>query len=346
MYATIAAMETVPAKSPKAKSAHDLALSLQNHFEKRLRQPADRGAFRPSTWYRDGGRHGGGARLTYGGGGDFNRASLNVSQVQYDDDPEKRLGSATALSCIVHPAHPRSPSLHIHVSWTEMKNGEGYWRMMADLNPSIPLERDRLQFVEALKHVSGSLFPEAASQGDRYFEIPALKRHRGVAHFYLEQYYTSDAKADLALAGRFGRAMIDAYAEILAGGRKFPVPTEAEMASQLAYHTVYLFQVLTLDRGTTSGLLVHDQNDVGTLGSLPARVNRTLLQSWKALVPKPQDELVDALVAVVPADGRVEDEQKIAFCSALRTFYKAHPKALDLQAQGNVLPPTVQNHRG
>lgn len=338
-------METVPAKSAKSKAAHDLVKALQGHFSRRLTELVERGEFRPATWLRDGGRHGGGTRLTYAGGGYFNRASLNVSQVHYDDDPERKLGSATALSCIVHPDHPRQPSIHLHISWTEMKAGDGYWRLMADLNPSVPLEGDRIQFVEALKHAAGSLFADGAEQGDRYFAIPALHRHRGVAHFYLEQYRSGDPRADHALAERFGRTMIDAYAEILAAGRRLAAPTEAEREAQLHYHTVYLFQVLTLDRGTTSGLLVHDQNDVGILGSLPARVDRRLLESWKPLVPKAQADLVQALVEVVPTDGRIEDAQKLAFCTALRRFYQAHPSALDLQAKGDVLPPTVANHR-
>ena len=54
---------------------------------------------------------------------------------------------------------------------------------------------------------------------------------------------------------------------------RVPVLDEAT-AQQLAYHTLYFFQVLTLDRGTTSGLLVHDQNDLGIMGSLPAWVDR------------------------------------------------------------------------
>jgi len=35
----------------------------------------------------------------------------------------------------------------------------------------------------------------------------------------------------------------------------------------------------TADRGTTSGLLVHDENDVGILGSLPSHVDKKLLES-------------------------------------------------------------------
>ena len=41
----------------------------------------------------------------------------------------------------------------------------------------------------------------------------------------------------------------------------------------------YLFQVLTLDRGTTSGLLIHNQNDVGIMGSLSLYINKVLLSS-------------------------------------------------------------------
>ena len=38
-------------------------------------------------------------------------------------------------------------------------------------------------------------------------------------------------------------------------------------------HSLF-FQVLTLDRGTTHGLLAHGDNDVGTLGSLPNFVSK------------------------------------------------------------------------
>ena len=34
-------------------------------------------------------------------------------------------------------ANPYAPSIHMHISWTELKSGKGTWRIMADLNPSI-----------------------------------------------------------------------------------------------------------------------------------------------------------------------------------------------------------------
>lgn len=316
------------------------------------RRVGHRDTFTEATWLRDDGRHGGGSRRSIGDTEVFDRASVNVSQVHYDDEPAKRLSSATALSTIIHSRNPHAPSVHIHVSWTEMRDGSGYWRIMADLNPAI---RDtelattaRQRFVDALRGAAPGVFDEAARQGDQYFYIPALERHRGVAHFYLEQYATTDHAADAALARGVAETAIDTHAALAAEALLArPAPDAAARAAQLAYHTLYLFQVLTLDRGTTSGLLVHDQNDVGILGSLPSHVDRELLASWRARVPAPVDRLVDALLAALPGTGAVlvDDDRKRALAAAVRGFYRAHPEALELQARGDVIPPTVANHR-
>ncbi len=341
----------IPARSPAAHLAWTLVTDLQARMvraqEEVARARGDEARFVETTWLRDDGRHGGGTRWGVADTATFDRASVNVSQVHYDDEPAKRLASATALSTIIHPRHPRAPSVHVHVSWTEMRDGAGYWRIMADLNPAIPVAVDGARFLAALRDATGApqLFEAAAAQGDRYFWIPALARHRGVAHFYLEQYATSDAEADRALAQRVGEAAIDCHAELVRDAlAAAAAPTDDERAAQLAYHTLYLFQVLTLDRGTTSGLLVHDQNDVGILGSLPSRVDRALLASWRARVPAPIDQLVDRILAALPTDV-VDDAAKRALAATVRELYRAHPEALELQARGDVIPPTVANHR-
>ena len=104
--------------------------------------------------------------------------------------------------------------------------------------------------------------------------------------------------------------------------------------------------MLTLDRGTTSGLLVHDQNDLGIMGSLPARVDRDLLASWQAKLMAPQDELVRKLVDVLPdtSPSPVGEEVKLDLAQTVREHYRKHPEALALQASGNVIAPTVDNH--
>ncbi len=60
-----------------------------------------------------------------------------LSQVHYDDDSEKNLKSATAISTIIHPNNPHVPSVHIHISLTQLRNTPSSWRIMADLNPGI-----------------------------------------------------------------------------------------------------------------------------------------------------------------------------------------------------------------
>lgn len=303
----------------------------------------------PVRWLRDSGVHGGGHRLEITESALLNRCSLNISTIHYDDLPEKRLSSATALSCIVHPAHPVAPSLHMHISWTELRGSPGGWRMMADLNPSIPCRRDQGRFLDAVGEVFAQREPEllagALAQGDRYFSIPALGRHRGVAHVYLEQWKTDDVAGDLALAERFGAGVIDIYLQLVRDALAGALPAnESERRQQLDYHTLYLFQVLTLDRGTTSGLLVHDQNDVGIMGSLPNRVDRELLASWRPKLPEIQRPLLDGIVAALPEPAVLTPEVRVRLARTVRAHYRAHPEALAHQARGDVVPPTVANH--
>ncbi len=339
-------MTRIPAQSAAAGEALALVEDLQDRFAAALsRAAADATKFEPVEWLRDEGRHGGGVRRV-ATPGRFDRASLNVSQVHYDDMPDKKLASATALSCIVHPAPALAPSLHMHISWTEMRDGKAYWRVMADLNPSNPNEEDREAFERALRDAAQEHYEAGSAQGDRYFYIPALERHRGVSHFYLEAFDTGDRDADQALAQRVGESTIDTYAELLTRALSRESDDEAQKR-QREYHTVYLFQVLTLDRGTTSGLLVHDQNDVGILGSLPSHVDGELLASWIERVPAPQAGLLRALVEVIGKAPSVEidEAKKRALATAVRAHYQRNPEALALQASGDVVPPTVANHR-
>ena len=341
-----------PETQRRRGAARDLVEALQARHVARLERAAEAAGaptrFRPVRWSRDGGRHGGGTRFQAAGGA-FNRASVNVSVVHYDDRPDKALSSATALSAIVHPHHPRAPSLHLHASWTALKAGRAYWRIMADLNPALPQDTQTATFRTMLADRAGPWFEAGARQGDRYFAIPALDRHRGVVHFYLEGHDTGDFDADLALARRVEEGVIDTYGQLLEESvGAHPEVSDADRQAQLAYHTVYLFQVLTLDRGTTSGLLVHGDNDVGILGSLPSHVDRRLLASWADRVPAIQRPLVEGLAAALPDahPAPVEDGAKRRLAKVVRDHYRAHPQALALQARGDVVPPTVANHKG
>lgn len=327
----------------KRSEALTLVESLQRRFVRTLEVFGGE-PFIATEWLRDGGKHGGGGRYGIADNELLDRASVNVSQIHYDDDPSRKLGSATALSTIVHPSNPHAPSVHIHISWTELKSGEGYWRMMADLNPALPNPNQTARFVARLRQAAPEEFDGAAEQGDRYFFISALGRHRGVAHFYLESFNSGDFATDLALAQQIGEAALDGYIDLLR--KPCPTVTEEDAAAQLAYHTLYFFQVLTLDRGTTAGLLVHDQNDIGILGSLPARIDKNLLASWRSRMESPQDKLLEGILAAFPRTGicTVDDEIKQHLADAVRKHYQSYPEALNLQASGNSTPPTINNH--
>lgn len=345
-------MHRIRAKSPRAEQAYTLVCDLQQRFVTKLNAISKKYGsdkpYAPTEWFRDEGTHGGGVRFMATDESIFNRASVNTSQVQYDADASKQLASASAISTIIHPKNPLAPSVHIHISWTEMKNGSGYWRVMADLNPAIENREDKAKFANKLKRVAPEQYAEGSAQGDRYFNIPVLGRHRGVTHFYLENYFSGDFDADLKMARTVGEAAIDTYCEILASAIETRTsPTAADYKKQLDYHTLYFFQVLTLDRGTTSGLLVHDQNDIGILASLPSHINRTLLASWIPKMPAPQDLLLQKMIDCL-ADQEIcpiEDETKQALANCLRTHYQEHPEAINMQASGNTVPPTVNNHR-
>lgn len=342
-------MNLTMAKSKDAIKALDLVKSLQKRFVDKLdflsHTLGEDKKFKEVVWARDEGTHGGGNRFEARDNILFNTASVNVSQVHYDDEPNKSLQSATAISTIIHPKNPKVPSIHIHISLTQLRDGKTYWRIMADLNPSIPFPEDKELFLEAIKSLAKDTFEEGIAQGDKYFYIPALGRHRGVCHFYLENYKTNDDKKDFDFALSFGKGIIDVYIDIIENAYKTRnVFSVNDIKEQLAYHTLYLFQVLTLDRGTTSGLLVHNQNDIGIMGSLPSYINKVLLKSWSLNLESPQDKLLEDLVNVINDKGEINTNTKEKLANAVREHYKKYPDSLKYQASGNSIPNTVANH--
>ncbi len=340
------------AKRTEAKRALSLVERLQDDFVGQLNALSrdfgtDR-VFEAIEWKRDGGIHGGGVRYESRDPSLFNSASINVSQVHYDEDETKKLSSATAISAIVHPANPHAPSMHMHISWTQMRDGAGYWRMMGDLNPSLENTLFQKKFETALKEVAKEHYEEAKAQGERYFTIPVLGRTRGVSHFYLENFNRGDFEIDKEFAKEIGSTIIDVYHNILTEAfAKHTSSTLEEKMRQIDYHTLYLFQVLTLDRGTTSGLLVHDQNDIGIMGSIPLYINRPLLQTWLDLMPHPQEKLLLGILDALPSGKIVQITATVkkALADAVRAHYKEFPHALNMQAGTEIVADTVDNHQ-
>ena len=337
----------------------NIATKMQRVFVNKLRNLEDNDKedsqqdFQPHSWLRDNGLHGGGTRFQSSPTSTaFKQATVNVSSVHFHDLVNYPINSATALSVIVHPKHPLAPSLHFHISYMEPRTGPGYWRMIADLNPAA-LEVDRHLLEDArpnslvlkdslakTQHMSSSLYKDALEFGDKYFYIPSLGRHRGVYHMFICKLHDDEIKFDDSchLAEDLALRAISTYVDLVQRSlHDFPSEsvTIEQKEIQLAYHTLYLYQVLTLDRGTTHGLMAHDQNDVGTMGSLPPAIDRELLAAWMSRTPSPQDELLQMILDVVPNDGVIDDHVRKKLAKIVRTHYRTKKEARDMQAELN-----------
>ena len=336
-------------KSQDAIKAYELVRALQKRFVDKLDDLSSKFGenkkFEEVQWLRNNGLYGGGNRFEARDEVLFNTASVNVSQVHYDEDLRKSLQSASAISTIIHPKNPNVPSIHIHISLTSFKDGNSYWRIMADLNPSLENMEDKKIFDESLKQISKENYEEGTKQGEKYFFIPALNKHRGVSHFYLENYKSEDKQKDFDFALEFGKTVINTYINIISNAfetrKTFSVQ---DIKKQLDYHTLYLFQVLTLDRGTTSGLLIHNENDVGIMGSLPKFVNKKLLISWIENMEEIQKTLLENIINSIDDNGVINTQTKEKLAQVVRNHYKNNPDALKYQASGTVIPNTVNNH--
>ena len=336
-------------KSQDAIKAYEIVRTLQKEFVDKLDDLSakfgENKKFEEVNWLRNNGVYGGGSRFEGRDEVLFNTASVNVSQVHYDEDLTKSLQSASAISTIIHPKNPNIPSIHIHISLTSFKDGNSYWRIMADLNPSLGNMEDKKIFDESLKQISKESYEEGTKQGEKYFFISALKRHRGVSHFYLENYKSENKQKDFAFALNFGKTVIDTYVDIISNAFETRKTFSAQdIKKQLDYHTLYLFQVLTLDRGTTSGLLIHNENDIGIMGSLPKFVNKKLLISWIENMEEIQKTLLENIINSIDDNGVINTQTKEKLAQVVRNHYKNNPDALKYQASGTVIPNTVNNH--
>jgi len=323
--------------------ALELINTLQKTFESALLPLCETPRSTTFTWLRHGGEYGGGNRIGFDDAV-FNSATLNVSQVFYPQ-AVKPLRCATALSCIVHPSHPMAPSLHLHVSYTARHNEKGYWRIMADLNPSNPVDADTALFVQTLQKFGGKYADEAMQEGDTYFYIPQLMRHRGVAHFYQEAFSLDSFDEEASYVEPLTRAVIAQYTALVTSHLSDAIEDNVRLAQRF-YHTLYLFQVLLLDRGTIAGLVVHDENDLGILGSLPKTIDGYQFKLWVNVCQEAQQPLVQQISDILGTDDEqeVSDEKKLAIASVLRTFYRENPDAMKWLAAGSKAVPTVNNH--
>ncbi|RLA70543.1 MAG: coproporphyrinogen III oxidase [Epsilonproteobacteria bacterium] len=324
----------ISAQSEEAKEVNLLFSGLQVYFVSKLNalalQFGEGKSCKSVMWECDKGKHGGGKRYDARDKTLFNQASVDVSQIHYEDRKNKALECASVFSVTIHPDNPHVPSLHLSVSWEKMKEEKACWHIMADFNPPIINEAalDQNIFSQTVKKSVGRFYEEGIINGDTYFYIPVLRRHRGVSHLYLENYSTGNFEEQKAFILAFYESVMDCYLSIFSAKLMLqPTYTEEKKEEQLAYHTLYLFQVLTEDRGTRTALLEHDKNDVGILASLPSHINRDILSLWGEKMPAPQDLLLKQILKVLPkaVPTPVDEKCKKLLANTIRKHYKKYP---------------------
>jgi len=93
------------ATSEGAIKALAMLSNAQHNFVTQLsqlcKQQTKPAHFAQKQWLRDKGEHGGGVRFEAPQHSLFNQASVNVSQIHFEDIPDKAFISATALSTII-----------------------------------------------------------------------------------------------------------------------------------------------------------------------------------------------------------------------------------------------------
>jgi coproporphyrinogen III oxidase len=334
----VAAASSATIEQTPAADVLSVLEGCQTYFKDKLEAlrngEAEAPVFRPVSWQRNAGENGGGTRLeTSSDDKVFNRATINLSGVHYRQAPKAPIDSASALSVIMHPRNPYAPSMHFHMSYIEVRDGEPYWRMIADLNPAIEDPKGTSQFEDTLRSViPKALYEDGKAFGDKYFYIPTLERTRGVSHMFLAKLEPGKELSPaecVDLARKLAEKAIGIYCDLvqnaLQSHSEDSIAPDAR-SQQLAYHTLYFFQVLMLDHGTTTGLLAHSDNDVGTLGSLPQKVDGQLLTAWMGKLSSPQDMLLKRILDVLPAHGEGVSELtpdiRKALCDVVRSYYK------------------------
>lgn len=324
----------ISAQSEELKEVELLLSGLQLYFVSKLNAMAlqfgEGKSCKSITWDYDKGKHGGGKQYGARDRSLFDHASVDVSSVHYTEVKNIALDMMTVFRTTIHPNNPHIPSMHFSVSWEKMKEKKGGWHIMADLNPSILGESvlDKNIFTETLKNTMDYLYDEGTVHGDNYFNIPVLGRQRGVSHFYLEGYDGGHFEEDKALILKAGESIIKSYMEILSSkSKEYPTFTQEKKEEQLAYHTLYFFQILLFDKVTVKDLMLHDQNDLGVLASLPSHINKNILALWVEKISAPQDLLLKQILKVLPnvVPTPINEKSKKALAHAIRKHYKKYP---------------------
>jgi coproporphyrinogen III oxidase len=227
------------------------------------------GRFRSHSWERPGG--GGGTARVLMDGAVFEKAGVNVSEVEGDRVPDAishhrpELAGlpfyATGISMVLHPRNPHVPAFHANFRYFELDNGTHWWfGGGADMTPAYGREEDVRHFHGELKawceRHDPAWYARFKAWCDRYFHLAHRGEMRGVGGVFFDD-LTPTGEDAWERAFAFvddGVATLErAYLPVVAR-RKEASWSEAEREWQLHRRSRYAEFNLLYDRGTRFGL--------------------------------------------------------------------------------------------
>jgi coproporphyrinogen III oxidase len=256
--------------------AVDYFQELQDRICAALAQLDGKLQFREDTWQRPGG--GGGRSRVLEGGGVFEKAGVNFSEVFGQMSPEfaKQVPgegvdfTATGISLVLHPRSPMVPTVHANFRFLT-KGGKQWFGGGADLTPYYPYREDAIHFHKTwqavcTRHPAPVDYARFKKWCDEYFYLPHRNEHRGIGGIFFD-YLEGEFDALFHFVRDAGNAFLDAYLPIARRRRE-----EAYTAEQRAFQEYrrgrYVEFNLIYDRGTIFGLKTGGRTE-SILMSLP-----------------------------------------------------------------------------
>jgi coproporphyrinogen III oxidase len=227
------------------------------------------GDFDAHSWERPGG--GGGTARILRGGAVFEKAGVNVSEVEGDRVPDAishhrpELAGlpfyATGISMVLHPRNPHVPAFHANFRYFELDDGTHWWfGGGADMTPAYGREDDARHFHQQLQawcdRHDPAWYPRFKAWCDRYFHLAHRGEMRGVGGVFFDD-LTPTGEDAWERAFSFVDDGIEtlqaAYLPVVARRKSTPW-SDAERSWQLHRRSRYAEFNLLYDRGTRFGL--------------------------------------------------------------------------------------------
>ena len=242
------------------------------------------GKFQRKSWERDGegGKSGGGGTVSMMRGRVFEKAGVNISEVEGEFSPEFRKNIpgadqdprfwAAGISVVIHPKSPLVPAAHMNTRM--IMTQKAWFGGGGDLTPVVEDEQETALFHRAYKDACDrydlAYYPKYKKACDEYFFLPHRNESRGVGGIFYDNLNTGNWEKDFAFTQDVGRAFMDIYPCLARRAMDLPWTKEQKQA-QLIKRGRYVEFNLLHDRGTLFGIKTGG-NTEAILMSMPPEV--------------------------------------------------------------------------